>query len=258
MDRSNYIPFTDETFPALNTVELMESSGLRFAIVAAGKHLIGKSGSVCGVRIAFAGACEERTFESLLNDGYSLRINGTYWQPCGLLKPASAVETDTAADVKEEDRWYMSKGGNAIWVFPQRLVYSASLPFGVQSDSTEADMTNDLVATRVMVSTARARIDAWQAAKQTKPAPSSAQAPERVMVNISPANGNAVAAWSPHELAPEGIVLHPYVRGDIAEGLNGKLALANARIAELEKWNETLLEKLAEYRKRVGAAHALD
>jgi len=119
-------------------------------------------------------------------------------------------------------------------------------------------MTNDLVATRVMVSTARARIDAWQAAKQTKPAPSSAQAPERVMVNISPANGNAVAAWSPHELAPEGIVLHPYVRGDIAEGLNGKLALANARIAELEKWNETLLEKLAEYRKRVGAAHALD
>ena len=176
----------------------------------------------------------------------------------GFHGPASAVENDTAADVKEEDRWYMLKGGNAIWVFPQRLVYSASLPFGVQSDSTEADMTNDPVATRVMVSTARARIDAWQAAKQTKPAPSSAQAPERVMVNISPANGNAVAAWSPHELAPEGIVLHPYVRGDIAEGLNGKLALANARIAELEKWNETLLEKLAEYRKRVGAAHALD
>jgi len=156
--------------------------------------------------------------------------------------PANAVEQDTAADVKEEgETYYQRHDGRVIYEYPRGWIYAAD---GSQcaTDSGEGSISCGGYA-RIPAAEACALIAKWQAEKQPAPSPAPApaptQAPERVMVTHHPkdgALGTALALGDPYALRPsirwEAV---EYVRLDIAEGLNGKLALANARLAELER-----------------------
>ena len=150
--------------------------------------------------------------------------------------PASAVENDTAADVKPY-RCHATSERDFVWKYNDDggRVWSADGKYTGEKTTTLESMNGHPV---VPLAEADALIAKWQAEKPS-PAPTPSQAPERVLVTHHPkdgALGTALALGDPYALRPsirwEAV---EYVRLDIAEGLNGKLALANARLAELER-----------------------